>query len=439
MSDGIALFAVLVVLYCAVAVRLANWWVTMPMVFVAGGYLLGPDVLDLISLSPSNEVIHRLAEITLALLLFADASTLNLSEVRADPGLPARLLGFGLPLTLLAGAAVAYLLFSSEGLAFAALIGAMLAPTDAALGLPIFSNPRVPVRIRRALNLESGLNDGIATPFVTVFIAYATVTAGEHTSHWLVDALRELALAVVVAAGVGIIGGVLLREAVRRGWTSGVSEWIGVMGLAFSAFLVAQAIGGNGFVAAFGGGIIFGSITRGRFAEPTEFTEGAGTLLSLLVWGTFGLVLLTDAISRHEVWRPIAYAILSLTVVRMVPVATGMFGTRLRRDTVLLMGWFGPRGLASVVFLLLASREFEHVGRSDSTLIAVASWAILLSVLLHGLSATPLADWYGRRLETAGREIPEFVNVPELRERRSVVATVGRAGVPSGSDAQSGS
>ncbi|MCU0503654.1 MAG: cation:proton antiporter, partial [Anaerolineae bacterium] len=200
MTTGFAILAVLIVLYAALAVKLGRWSITMPMVFVAVGFLLGPSGANLLIISPQTETVKRLTEITLALLLFADASTLQLEQVRDDAGLPARLLTIGLLLTIFLGAGVAFFLLPGEGLAFACLLGAILAPTDAALGLPIFNNPRVPVRIRRALNIESGLNDGIATPFVLLFLAFAAAAQGETPDAWLRTAIVEIVLAVVAGA-----------------------------------------------------------------------------------------------------------------------------------------------------------------------------------------------------------------------------------------------
>lgn len=414
-----AVLAALIVLYAALANKLSRWSITMPMVFVFIGVLLGSGGLGLLPINPKAESIQALTEITLALLLFADASTIGLREVRGDPVLPARLLTVGLLLTILCGAAVALLLMPQEGLAFACLLGAILAPTDAALGLPIFSNPRVPVRVRRALNIESGLNDGIATPFVLLFLAFATAsTSGQGATNWLAHALIEIALALVAAIVVGVVGGWLLSLAARRGWTSGGVQQLAVLGLAMAAYFGSLAIGGNGFIAAFAGGIVLSATTHKQFVEATEFTETLGSFFSLLVWGIFGAVLVTTVVPRTESWQPVAYAVLSLTVIRMAPVALAMLGTGLRRDTVALMGWFGPRGLASVVFTLLALESFSEASRPVDTLLAAATWTVLLSVVAHGLSATPLSVWYARRLEAAGGPLEEMVDVPEPHERR---------------------
>jgi len=423
MTLGWTIFALLIVLYAAMAVRLNRWSITMPMVFVAAGFLLGPGGTGLLPISPEMEGVKEITEITLGLLLFADASTLNLRHVRDDAGLPGRLLLLALPLIMLLGAVLASGLLPDEDWAFAALIGAILAPTDAALGLAIFTNPQVPVRIRRALNVESGLNDGIAAPFVTLFVALVAATeVHAQEGFWLVTALSEIGRAVAVGTAVGIAGGWLLTQTSRRNWTSTISIQIAILGLAMFAYFGSVLIHGNGFIAAFIGGIVFGAITRNHLAEPTEFTENAATVLSVLVWGIFGGLLVTKALDFTTDWRPIVYAVLSLTLVRMVPVALSMIGTRLRPDTIALMGWFGPRGLASVVFTLLAFLRFEEAGHPIDTLVAVAVWTILLSVVAHGVSAKPLAAWYARRLEAAQGSQVELVELPELRQRRHILS-----------------
>jgi sodium/hydrogen antiporter len=431
MTAGLAVVALLIALYGAVAVRLGRAWITMPMVFVAAGVLLGPAGTGLLPLTPEAEGVTRLTELTLVLVLFADAATLRLRELRADAGLPVRLLGIGLPLTVALGAALALGLAPGLGLPAAALLGAILAPTDAALGLAVFSDPRVPARVRRALNVESGLNDGIAAPLVALGIALTVAAAGPATGGppapgggWLAAALREIALGLLVGVAAGWGGGRLLGATARRGWTVAPSEQLAILGLALCAYLGALALHGNGFVAAFAGGLAFGAASGARFGEATEFAENAGTLLSMAVWIVFGAVMAGPALRHPGDGGPVAYAVLSLTLARLLPVALALLGTGLRPDTVALMGWFGPRGLASVVFTLLAYLSLTETGQPADLLVAIATWTILLSVLLHGLTAQPVAARYARRLGAAARpDAPspaELVDVPAARVRRGL-------------------
>ena len=421
LDAGLAIFALLLALYGGVGFLLGRWSITMPMVFVVIGAVLGGYGLRLVPITPDAEAVKRLTEATLAILLFADASTLNFYTLRHDAGLPARLLGIGLPLTLALGALIAFVLFPSQGWSFALLVAAILAPTDAALGLPIFTNPKVPVRIRRALNVESGLNDGIATPFVTLFLALAIAEEGASQRGWLVNAVEELTIAVLVGIVVGFVGGRLLAYAHRRGWTQGAPLQFAVLALAFGAYLGSVALGGNGFVAAFVGGMAFGVGARGQLAEATEYSESTGTLLSVLVLSIFGAVFVVPAALHDVDPRAILYALLSLTVVRMLPVWVALAGRRLRPDTRLLMGWFGPRGLASVVFGLLAVDALGLARPETHLLATVVTWTILLSVIAHGLSAQPLAAWYARRLAATGGEMPELEDVPEIGTRRGAL------------------
>ncbi|MGD8821284.1 MAG: cation:proton antiporter, partial [Anaerolineae bacterium] len=353
MPTGVAIFFALVVLYGALAVWLGRFSVTMPIIFVGVGALLGARNLIAI---PDVEL---LTEMTLALLLFADASTLSFRQVRDDAGLPARLLLVALPLVVVLGGLVAFALFPGEELGFALLLAAILAPTDAALGLPIFNNPHVPVRIRRALNVESGLNDGIATPLVALFTALAVAEESHQTGGWLLSALGEIGIGVAVGVAIGLLGGWLFATAVKRNWTSTTGEQIGNLALALCAFFAAKSLGGNGFIAAFVGGLLFGYATRERLHVAIEFTETGGTLLSLFVWTVFGANLMAPLLQS---FNPLAllYALLSLTAIRMVPVAVSLIGTGLRPDTMAVMGWFGPRGLASIVFLLMAHESFHE-------------------------------------------------------------------------------
>ncbi len=428
---GLTALAVVVVAYTLVASKLDRWWISGPMVFVAAGAVLGPAGLNVLPLSVTNEVVLTVTELTLALLLFSDASTVRLREVEGDAGLPTRLLFVGLPLTILAGALVAHLVFPEIPWAAAALIATILAPTDTALGLAVVTNRSVPTRIRRALNVESGLNDGIATPFVTLFIAILAAEEGLGDRAWGFEALKQIGLAIVAAVVVGYIGGKLMVFAKDHGWTSDVSEQIAILALALLAYEGSVAIGGNGFVAAFAGGILFGAATRRRLDESVQFTETLGLSATFLVWSVFGALFLGALFTHGLSAQPVIYAILSLAVIRMVPVALALIGTRLRPATVVFMGWFGPRGLASVVFTLLAWEDIEHAD-GGGLLLQTATWTILLSVVLHGISASPLVARYGSYVASLG-DVPEKAPASEPRIRVRDLA--GRRG-PEGQQLQ---
>jgi NhaP-type Na+/H+ or K+/H+ antiporter len=420
MSGATALVAVFVV-YGLIASRLDRWLITAPIFFVATGLVLGPSGVGVLP-GLESETTLLITELTLGVLLFADAATVRLREVEGDARLPIRLLLVGLPLTIALGTVGARLLFPEAGWAAAALIASILAPTDAALGLAVVTNPAVPARIRRALNVESGLNDGIATPFVTLFLTLVIAEEeGLGPGHWAAEAAKEIGLALVAAVAVGVLGGKLMVVARRLGWTSAISEQLVVLALSLLSYVGAVAIGGNGFVAAFVGGLLFGASTASRMHEPVEFTETVGLFASFFVWTVFGALFVGPVITGDIDPVAILYAVISLTLVRMMPVAAAVAGVGLRRDTVAFMGWFGPRGLASVVFTLIAVEELHGADAIADGILEVATWTILLSVVAHGLSAGPLALAYGRRLHEAG-DTPELAEAPEPRIRRRTIA-----------------
>ena len=297
----------------------------------------------------------------------------------------------------------------------AALIGAILAPTDAALGIAVVTNPAVPLRIRRALNIESGLNDGIATPFVTIFLAL--VVAGAAENGWGRDAVFQLARGAAFGVAIGYLGGWIARWAKTAEWSTPLSDQLLVLSLAFLAYVAAVHYSGNGFVAAFVAGLVFGAASRRQLQQATEFTETVGLFSSFVVWVLFGAVFVGPILRDGVHLRPVLYAVLSLTLVRMVPVAISLIGARFHTDTVLFIGWFGPRGLASVVFTLIAFDAISNHSTAHS-LVEVTTWTILLSVITHGLSSGPLAAAYGRRQKRKPADAPELTAVAPTRIRK---------------------
>jgi NhaP-type Na+/H+ or K+/H+ antiporter len=356
-----------------------------------------------------------LAEITLVLVLFSDASRVGLRDLRAELGLCLRLLGIGLPLTIGLGTLLALALFGGINIWLALLIGAALAPTDAALGAGVMVNRAVPARIRRLINVESGLNDGIATPFVLVAVAGAAAAAHE-SGTGPGGAVAELALGLAVGGAVGGAGGWLVKVTRRRDWVAEGFAGAAVLGLAVCAYASAIALHGNGFIAAFTGGLAFGS-TSGRRGEPlVPFVEETGALVSLLVWLAFGAVAVAPMFD-HLTWQLVVYAVLSLTIIRMAPVALALAGARLGWATTAFVGWFGPRGLASVVFALLALEDLGD--KAASPAVAVITATVLLSVVAHGASAEPLARRYGAASDQAATR-RHSDGAPEVPTRRLI-------------------
>jgi sodium/hydrogen antiporter len=407
----LALLAVLIAGYALLAARLDRFSVGPALAFVLIGLVVSEDLFGPITVEPGQEPVKILAEITLTLVLFADASAMRTSQLRHDSAAIGRLLIVGLLLTIAIGTVGAVALFPSISVGLALLIGASLAPTDAALGQAVVTNPTVPARIRRVLNVESGLNDGIATPLVFFALALATVE-GAGSSGLLEEALSEIAIGAAAGIGLGFVGGWLLQFADRRRWTSTESRQLFVLALAGSSYLVSAALGGNGFIAAFVGGLAFAAGSQGRESSAVRFTETQGSLLAIGVWLSFGLLLAGELSTNLWDVRAIAYAILSLTLFRMLPVAIALLGSRFEPLTVLFVGWFGPRGLASIVFLIIGLETLADAGVDPGPFAAAAAWTVLLSVVLHGLTARPFAARYGARMARLRPDAPEHEGDP---------------------------
>jgi NhaP-type Na+/H+ or K+/H+ antiporter len=413
-----------VILWSLVSARLERVFITAPIAFVVMGLVITHGPLTFIHFNPHSSTVRSLAEVTLALVLFTDASRVNVHELRHDLGLPVRLLAVGLPLTIGVGTAVAFGLIPGISLWVAAAIGAIVAPTDAALGATIMEDSRIPNRVRRLLNVESGLNDGIATPFVNLFLAGAVTTEMVHSTSVL-GAAGDLLIGAGIGVGVGLVGGWLLARANASGWSESGFRTLAALGLALLAYSAAIEAHGNGFVAAFIAGMAFGSVVRRDLEPLVDFAEEAGGLLSLMVWLIFGAAMVVPGL-EHATWSDVLFAVLALTVVRMLPVTVALLGSGLDRFTVGFIGWFGPRGLASVVFGLIAYDTLDPV--DAGRVLSVVTVTIALSVVAHGLSASPLAARYGAFSATLAGHLPERLTTPTMRPRRSLGGHVGVTG-----------
>jgi len=388
--------------FAAVSGRLDGTPITGPMVFTAIGLLVGVDAFGLVDPNVSGEPVKLLAEATLALVLFGDASRIQLRALRDEVSIPARLLAIGLPLTLVAGFGVGLVLLGSLSWSEALLLAVILAPTDAALGQAVVTLPRLPSRVRQGLNVESGLNDGICVPLFFIVLAVAQADAGDVGD---VEAFRLVGEEI----GYGILGGVIAGTIAATIVVLGRrhhfvdDEWLQIVPLAGAvlAYTIAAGLGGSGFIAAFVGGGVFGGIRRRHGGEVGYLIEELGGVLNATTFLVFGAVMLGPALG-DVTWAIAAYAVLSLTVVRMLPVGISMLGTHARRPTVAFLGWFGPRGLASIVFAVILVEEggLPH----DSIITTAIVFTIGLSVLAHGLTAAPLANRYAAWFESHPRD-----------------------------------
>lgn len=408
---GLAVLLAVVFLYGLVSRRLEGSVVTAPISFVAAGVVLGPAALGLAEFDLENETVLLVAEFALALLLFTDATRVDLRALGSPPHLPARLLGVGMPLTIVLGAVAAALVLPGLSLWEAAIVAAVLAPTDAALGQAVVNDERVPATVRRSLNVEAGLNDGLSVPFLALFIALALAEEALTGGRWIIFALQQVGFGVLVGALVGVVGAWLVREAIRRGWISDTFERLALLALALLAYALAGLLGGNGFIAAFAGGLCAGPFLRGIGERAVGFAEAGGQLLNAAVFFAFGAVAIPLLLNGMDLSVAL-YAALSLSVVRMLPVGIALLGTRLRGVSVLFMGWFGPRGLASIILGLVFLEEAVSLPASAEISKVVAA-TVLLSVMLHGLTSGPLSTLYARSAATMPPAAPEQTPHPE--------------------------
>jgi NhaP-type Na+/H+ or K+/H+ antiporter len=409
----IAILAGLFLAYALVSGKLEGTILTAPLLFVAFGFVAGAGGFGFADIDVGHSAIHIIAELTLILVLFADAARIDLRAVRVDHNLPVRMLVLGLPLAIATGTFVAAAMFPAFSIWEAALLAALLAPTDAALGQSVVAAKAVPLRIRQAINIESGLNDGFVLPAVLLFAALAGAAHGASTEagDWLRFGAMQVTLGPIVGVIVGLVGARVLDEAAEHGWATVAFQGIGILSVSVLAFVLAELIGGNGFISAFVGGLVFGNALRHPCDYLFEFMESEGQFLMLVTFLIFGAALLPEGLEHMDVMF-IVYGVLSLTIIRMIPIALSLIGSGIRFPTFLFLGWFGPRGLASILFVLLILEEAGVPHQAE--LLAITVITVALSVVFHGVSAAPLANAYGRLTGRMGEceEMREVSDIP---------------------------
>ena len=408
----ITFFIILIFFFTLVSKRIEKTILTAPIIFTVTGMVIYLAIPRVAELEIHSETILLIAELTLALLLFTDAIRIDLRKLLKETILPERLLGIGMPLTILAGTIIAGLLFDGISIWEAALLAVILAPTDASLGQVIVKSKLVPDHIRQTLNVEAGLNDGLSMPFFVLFVGLAAATDPIVSGNWLLFTVGQIFFGLLIGIAIGWIGGWLIGEAGRRGWIEESLQQLGLLALALMCYGGAGLIGGNGFIAAFVGGLLVKRGFEDAHFHASEFSEAWGQLLNYFVFFIFGMIVV-EFIPRFDS-TTVIFAVLSLTVVRMLPVAVAMLRTRLKPATVLFMGWFGPRGLASIVLGLIFLESEVHLTYENTIVVAVAA-TVLLSIFAHGVSALPGIKWYAQQIENLDE------SAPELQETVSVI------------------
>lgn len=388
-----ALIAMLFLAFALGSRKLSRSILTGPMLFAGVGFAIGPQVLGWVEIQITNQMIHVIAEVTLVIVLFTNAASTDFKLFRQSRNLPLRMLLIGMPLAVGLGTLAALVLFPGWSVWEAALLAAILTPTDAALGQAVTESDTIPHRIRTAISSESGLNDGLALPLVVLFAALVAVGPDDDASYWLEFVGRQILLGPLVGIAFGYFGGRLVVLADECRWMSEWAEGIAAMAIALGAFMLSEAVHGNSFLAAFAGGLAFGKSLGRKCRFLYEFQQTEAHTLVLITFTLVGAMLLPAAM-QHFTLNCLLFSVFALTLMRMAPIALSLAGLKLGLHTLAFLGWFGPRGLASVLFLLIVMQSTDLARESE--LLAVVALTVTLSIILHGISAAPWARIYGR-------------------------------------------
>ena len=391
-----SIFFAFAFLYALVAHRIESLPLSGPIVFLFIGFLSGPFGFGLVDIEADNPTLRMLADFTLAIFLFVDAAKTKLHILERNYHLPMRMLLIGLPGSIALGFLAAYLFRAQLSLAEMALLGVMLAATDAALGKPVVNNSALPDRLRTSLSVESGLNDGLAVPLLLFFIAVASNGAGdaEHNTSALSLIAHEVGIGLVIGLSISPLGSWLLKRAKKHNWIEGSWTIVPTVMLALICFGTAQSVGGSGYIAAFVGGLAYREEIGDASHYLLEQAEGIGEVLAMATWLFVGLVGVGLTLPYVD-WAILAYAALSLTVVRILPIFASLAGTGENAATKLFLGWFGPRGLASIVFVLIVLSS--NVPNAE-LLATIVTTTVIFSVILHGVTATPFSNAFAAKI-----------------------------------------
>ncbi len=374
---------------------------SFPIIFLGLGFLFGKGGLGLIVLDAHSPALEAVALISLSLVLFLDAVNLQIDELRADWYVPVLTLGPGTLLVIVGVAGVAYLLIGTTPLQ-SLLLGAILASTDPAVLRDVIRDERIPRAVRRALSVEAGMNDIVVLPIVLILIALLNAEGGS-LRDWALFLFRILVLSPLVGLTVGGVGAYLMGKTdayfkIRREYQA-----LYGIGLVLAAFAAGQLVDGDGFLASFFAGLAITLFNVSLCDCFMEYGEVTAEMLMMLAFVLFGAVL-SGLLGTIPLLLPLALAIIALFLIRPLSLGVVLLRAKMSPLARAYIGWFGPRGLNSLLLALLAVQA--HVPGAEY-LLAVTGVVVVVSVVAHGVSTTPLSAWYGRRVARAQQTFPE--------------------------------
>lgn len=380
--------AVLVLGYAVVSERVNRSYIAPALIFLLLGMGLGPFGLHLLDAGPGTEGYTVLAQLALAVILFNQAAKLRFDRIRVHGAVALRLLVFGIPLTVALGALTAVLLLPVLPWWEAVCLAAVVAPTEAALIDALLDNRRIPERVRHTLSVESGFYDGFALAILLTALALASEQADRSDANWAWFMFSTEFLSLLAGGVVGLVGGFVVAWSRRRDWMSDTWAQLATLALAFVCFALGERIEASGFVAAFTGGLAFSFISRRKSDHdlPTQVSDATAQLLELLVFAMFGAFAVIDGWLRAD-WRVVLFSVLALFAVRIVAVLVSLVRTDLPMPDRLFIGWFGPRGIGTVVLGLLVVNRGEILNTELIGTVVVVT--VTLSLLLHSLTLGP--------------------------------------------------
>jgi sodium/hydrogen antiporter len=358
---------------------------------------VGLAAADVVSVNARDAGLLEIVELALILTLFSDGMFVERELLARHWGPPARALAVAMPVTMGLLALGAYLVFPELSWAEAFLLAAILSPTDPVVTSTVVTAQRVPALIRHTLNLESGLNDGLALPFVLFFLVLAT--AGGDAGQEAVELLGEAAFGAAIGIALGVIGG-RLHSRLPGGGITARYEGIYAVGFGLAAFGLADVTFGNGLIAAFVAGIV---LAREEHEVPDSFvafSDNVSSIFAVITFFLFGALIVATGYDG-SIWALLAFIAVALLIARPVAVLAALVGTKLPRPQRLFIAWFGPKGVASMLFALFI---LDRSVAEGSLVFDVAAFVILSSILAHGLTDTVGARWIERRMEQRARE-----------------------------------